>query len=76
MKQAFNDEVQTVCDIYANAIELKEAGIHVIKGGRYKPGVANLKDESVVLVANCAFWLIWVITPGREWKLNKVSFMY
>jgi len=43
-EEAFNDEVKTVCDIYANAIELKKTGVHVISCDE-KSGIQALERE-------------------------------
>jgi hypothetical protein len=47
---AFNDEVKTVCDIYANAIELKKEGIHVISCDE-KSGVQALEREITAMTS-------------------------
>lgn len=43
-EEIFNEEVKTVCDIYANAIELNEAGVHVISCDE-KSGMQALERE-------------------------------
>jgi len=43
-EEGFNEEVKTVCDIYANAIELNEAGVHVISCDE-KSGMQALERE-------------------------------
>jgi len=43
-EEAFNEEVKTVCDIYANAIELNETGVHVISCDE-KSGMQALERE-------------------------------
>ena len=43
-EEAFSEEVKTVCDIYANAIELKEEGVHVISCDE-KSGMQALERE-------------------------------
>ncbi len=43
-EETFNDEVKQVCDIYANAIDLKESGVHVISCDE-KSGMQALERE-------------------------------
>ena len=49
-EEAFNEEVKTVCDIYANVIELKKAGIHVISCDE-KSGMQALEREITAMTS-------------------------
>lgn len=49
-EETFNTEVKTVCDIYANAIELNESGTHVISCDE-KSGIQALEREITPMIA-------------------------